>query len=270
MHAAPRAIPLPPVDINDQHPSRVHMNVIRKSLQTVALATVLIASQACASVVISATRVVFPSNEREMTIKLTNDGPGPALIQAWIDKGDAHASPEAVDVPFTLTPAMFRMEPNKGQTLRLLYANEPLPADKESLFWLNVLEIPPKIANAERNQLQVAFRTRIKIMFRPQNLPGSAQNAPAQVRWQVVRGTGGHYVLNATNPTPYVVNLGSVQLQSSGHQYDAGAGYVLPGGTQAFPVPDLKAPPAADARVRFGSINDWGASANHEMPVSMQ
>ncbi|MBR7945630.1 fimbrial biogenesis chaperone [Burkholderia cenocepacia] len=247
------------------------MNVITKSLQAIALSTVLIASQACASVVISGTRIIFPGNDREVTVKLTNDGSTPALVQTWIDKGDASASPDNIDVPFTLTPAMFRMEPHKGQTLRMLYTNEPLPADKESLFWLNVLEIPPKTAEAtDRNQLQVAFRTRIKIMFRPQNLQGNAQGAPTQVRWQVARGTEGRYVLKATNPTPYVVNIGSVQLHSSGHKYDAGAGYVLPGGTQEFPIADLKTLPAADAKVQFGSINDWGASTNNEVPVSTQ
>ncbi|RQT03025.1 molecular chaperone [Burkholderia contaminans] len=247
------------------------MNAIIKSLQAIALATVLIASQASASVVISATRIIFPGGEREVTIKLSNEGSAPALVQAWIDKGDANASPDTIDAPFVLTPAMFRLEPNKGQTLRLMYTNEPLPADKESLFWLNVLEIPPKVASSDaHNQLQVAFRTRIKIMFRPQGLPGKAHDAPAQLRWQIERGQAGRYTLKASNPTPYVVNIGSVQLQSGAHQYDAGAGYILPGGTQEFPVADLKAPPAPDAKVRFGSINDWGASTNNELPVAMR
>ncbi|MEB2601432.1 fimbria/pilus periplasmic chaperone [Burkholderia cenocepacia] len=247
------------------------MNVITQSLQAIVLTSVLIASHACASVVISGTRIIFPGNDREVTVKLTNDGPTPALVQTWIDKGDANASPDNIDVPFTLTPAMFRMEPQKGQTLRMVYTNEPLPADKESLFWLNVLEIPPKASeSSDSNRLQVAFRTRIKIMFRPKDLQGSAQDAPMQVRWQVARGTEGRYVLKATNPTPYVVNIGSAQLHSGGHQYDAGAGFVLPGTTREFPVADLKAPPAADAKVRFGSINDWGASTNNEVPVSTQ
>jgi chaperone protein EcpD len=155
--------------------------------------------------------------------------------------------------------------------LRIIYTNEPLPADKESLFWLNVLEIPPKLTgDAARNQLQVAFRSRVKIMYRPKGLPGSALLAPAQVRWQVEHGADGLYALKATNPTPYVVNIGSVQLHSGGQRYDAGAGYVLPGGTQAFPVAKLGAPPAADAKVQFSSINDWGASINNEAPVSMR
>ncbi|MGU3780293.1 fimbrial biogenesis chaperone [Burkholderia metallica] len=245
------------------------MRILTRPLRAIALISALIASQAGASVVISGTRVIFPGNDREVTLKLTNEGSTPALVQAWIDKGEQQASPDSIDVPFTLTPAMFRMEAQKGQTLRIIRTDEALPTDKESLFWLNVLEIPPKAANsADRNQLQVAFRSRIKIMFRPQDLPGTAHAAPAQVRWQVVRSEGGKYALKATNPTPYVVNIGSVQLEVGTRKYDAGAGYVLPGGTQEFPVATLDTPPEAGARVRFNSINDWGASTNNDMPVS--
>ncbi|NIE56320.1 MULTISPECIES: fimbria/pilus periplasmic chaperone [unclassified Burkholderia] len=246
------------------------MNII-KSLQSFALICSLVASQAYASVVISGTRVIFPGNEREVTIKLTNEGKLPALVQAWIDTGDQNAAPETINVPFTLTPAMFRIEPNKGQTLRMIYTNEPLPTDKESLFWLNVLEIPPKAADsADRNQLQIAFRSRLKIMFRPEGLKGESHKAPAQLRWQIVRGAQDTYVLKATNPTPYVVNLGSILLHAGEHRYDAGAGYVLPGSTREFPVATLKSLPAPGAKVQYGSINDWGTSSNNEQPVSMQ
>lgn len=240
-----------------------------KSLSCLALLSSLVASQACAEVVISGTRVVFPSNEREVTIKITNEGKAPALVQAWLDKGDPKASPDNIDVPFTMTPAMFRMEPGKGQTLRMIYSNEPLPADKESLFWLNVLEIPPKAAPGDdRNQIQIAFRSRIKVMFRPEGLAGSAGTAPKQLNWRVVGADGG-YALQASNPTPYVVNLGSVTLNAAGQKHDAGMGYVLPGGTQQFPIKKLGALPPNGAKVMFGSIDDWGATTDNEQPVSV-
>ncbi|KDB05880.1 Pili assembly chaperone [Burkholderia sp. lig30] len=242
---------------------------IIKSLQVIALISAAIASHAYASVVISGTRVIFPSTEREVTVKLTNEGKAPALVQAWLDNGDPNASPDDIDVPFTLMPAMFRMEPGKGQTLRMIHTNEPLPADKESLFWLNVLEIPPKNATgADRNQLQIAYRSRIKVMYRPDGLPGNANTARNQLGWQLVKAEGGRYALQATNPTPYVVNFGSVALKSAGQKYDAGMGYVLPASTRQFPVKDLAAHPAAGATVEFNSIDDWGASSDNSQPVS--
>ncbi|MBN3787640.1 fimbria/pilus periplasmic chaperone [Burkholderia sp. Ac-20353] len=239
------------------------------TIRMLALFLSIFAAQAHASVVISGTRVVFPANEREVTVKLTNDGATPVLVQAWLDNGDASASPEKIDVPFTLTPSMFRMEPGKGQSLRVIYTNEPLPADKETLFWLNVLEIPPKAASDDRNKIQFSIRTRIKLMFRPDGLPGRAEEAPAQVRWEIVRD-GGDYSLRATNPTPYFVNLGNIELKSNGKKYEARIGFVPPGNTEKFKIEGLHSAPALDAKVKFSSINDWGGTNDQEQPVAVK
>lgn len=241
---------------------------IRNVLRTFALASTIFAAHADAGVVISGTRVIFPAAEREVTVKLTNDGNAPVLVQTWLDDGDANAAPEKADVPFTLTPSMFRMEPGKGQSLRLIYTNEPLPTDKESLFWLNVLEVPPKAANDDRNKIQIAFRTRIKVMFRPDSLPGKASDAPAQVKWEMVRDNG-KYALKATNPTPYVVNIGSLALKTDGNSFDAQAGAVLPGTTQLFPVDGMHTVPASNITVTYSSLNDWGAGNTLEKTISL-
>lgn len=240
-----------------------------KLFRTLTLAVTAFASQADASVVIAGTRVIFPSSEREVTIQLTNDSKRPALVQAWLDDGDSRALPENIDVPFTLTPSIFRMEAGNGQTLRLVHTGEPLPADRESLFWLNVLEVPPKAdATEARNRIQLAFRSRIKIMYRPAGLAGNVDDAPSQLDWRVVRIDGG-YALEASNPTPFVVNFGNVLLNSAGRKHDAGMGYVLPRSTQRFPIKDLAGAPAADATVEFANINDWGRATDIKRPVSV-
>ena len=132
-----------------------------------------------------------------------------------------------------------------------------------------MLEIPPKAATGDdRNQLQIAFRSRIKVMFRPEGLTGNAGAAPKQLNWSLVKAGEG-YAVQATNPTPYVVNLGSGSLKAAGHQYDAGMGYVLPGGTQQFPINQLGALPSSGATASFGSIDDWGSSSDNERPVSI-
>lgn len=241
------------------------------AIASASIVSASIATTANATVVVSGTRLVFPAEEREMTIKLTNDGKLPSLVQAWIDKGNGNENevPDKIDVPFTLMPTMFRVEPGKGQTLRVIHTNEPMATDKETLFWLNVLDVPPKpSAEDERNLLQVAFRTRIKLMYRPTGLPGRAEEAPAQLKWQLTRGAGEHqYVLKTVNPTPYVVSLGSVQLKMGGTTLDAGMGHVLPGASQTFPVKGLESMPTAPATVEFNSIDDWGGSKNTQMPV---
>jgi len=229
----------------------------------VAMMSLLLCVTAQASVVVSGTRVVFPSNEKEVTVRLTNEGRLPSLVQTWIDSGDQTAAPEKIDVPFVMTPTIFRLEQAKSQTLRIIYSGEPLPADKESLFWLNVLEVPPKAVSGDdddRNRLQFAFRTRIKLMYRPDGLPGHAEDAPGQLKWEMSVNDARQRVLKATNKTPYIVNLGSVVLHAQGKTFDAGVGYVLPGESKAFPVEGLNASGHIEGTVEFSSINDWGGS----------
>lgn len=97
-----------------------------------------------ASVVIMGTRVIYPEGQRSINVRLSNDELSPSLVQSWMDTGDVSASPDSVNVPFIITPPVFRIEPHTGQTLRIIYTGEKLPHDRESLFWLNVLDIPAK------------------------------------------------------------------------------------------------------------------------------
>ncbi|WP_164671810.1 fimbria/pilus periplasmic chaperone, partial [Pseudomonas viridiflava] len=103
-------------------------------------------SIAHAGVVIDGTRHIYPQQRREITLRLTNDDErAPRLVQVWLDQGDPASDPSNSEVPFSLSPPVFRLYPQKSQAVRLVYTEEPLPADRESLFWLNALEIPPKV-----------------------------------------------------------------------------------------------------------------------------
>lgn len=223
------------------------------------------APQTQASVVVAGTRVIYHAEDVEQTIKLTNMGKLPALTQVWLDKGDPKASPSSIQVPFTVSPPVARIDPDKGQTLRILYTGEALPQDRESVFWLNVLEVPPKLAasDAGANRLQMAFRSRIKLFFRPAGLKGSADDAPAQVTWRLVE-TDNHAALEARNPTPYHVSLSSLELMGGGKtaRFEDG-GMVNPGETQTFPLSgDVYQ--GAGAKVRYHAINDFGGPSDGE------
>jgi chaperone protein EcpD len=73
------------------------------------------------------TRVIYPASQKEVTIMLKNTENIPALIQTWIDKGDPDETPEKIYVPFVLTPAVVRIDGNKGQSLRLRYTGRAWP-----------------------------------------------------------------------------------------------------------------------------------------------
>ncbi|MCA8117994.1 fimbria/pilus periplasmic chaperone [Burkholderia cepacia] len=243
---------------------------LKNSYRTLALlAAGLLCMTAQASVTLSGTRVVFPGTDKEVTIQLTNDGKMPALVQTWLDKGDERASPDQIDVPFVITPTVFRLEAGKGQTLRIIHTGEALPADKESLFWLNVLDVPPKAtADDDRNRLQIAFRTRVKLMYRPAGLPGNAADAPRQLTWKVSTDSDRQLVLTASNPTPYVVNLGGIALHANGKTMDAGVGYVRPGETASFPVKGASEANVIGGTVVYTSFDDWGGNQANEAKVS--
>jgi len=224
-----------------------------------------------ASVIIEGTRVIYSPQDKEATVRLTNTGKKTVLVQAWMDSGDNKSTPDTAKAPFTLTPPMFRLDPGKGQAIRVLYDGTPLPADKETLFWFDVLEMPPKAKDANgRGVLQFSIRTRVKFFFRPPGLPGSATAASDQLNWKLVATEGGKGVsLQASNPTPYYVNFANVGVDMGGQRHMANrGGFVAPGALATFPMPQLSSVPSGNVKAAFDTINDFGAIGAHEKPIS--
>ncbi|MDM0071339.1 fimbria/pilus periplasmic chaperone [Variovorax sp. J31P207] len=222
-----------------------------------------------AAIVITGTRVVYPAEEREVTVKLNNTGALPALVQSWIDDGNEKTSAQEKSMPFALLPPIFRIDPGKGQSVRMTYTKEPLPQDRESVFWLNVLEIPPR-PDAEvrdsRNILQMAFRSRIKIFFRPEGLPGDSNEAIAGLRWQLTANEAGNgYDLKAENPSAYHVSVSRASVAFGDRTYETERGMVAPHDSLRFPLAGLKSKPDAAPRIRFTAINDYGAPVDREV-----
>ena len=246
-----------------------------KSYVVLAAATVasLGAVSAQAGVIIEGTRVIYPAHQRQVSVNLSNEDRLPRLVQVWIDGGNEKLAPEQADVPFNVTPPLFRMEAGASQSLRVVYTGEPLPTNKESVFWLNVLEVPPKPASAaDKNTLQFAFRIRIKVFFRPDDLPGSATDAPRQLTWTLVK-SGPQHALEVRNPTAYFVSFQNVALALEGKLVkgdDAGgheANMVAPGGTLRFPLKENVSALPRKAEVRFSTINDYGGFVPASMPL---
>ena len=85
------------------------------------------------SVVIMGTRVVYPATQKSISIRLNNDNESPALVQSWLDDGDAAAPPESVHVPFIITPPIFRMD-SKSDKQSELYIQASHYRKTENLF----------------------------------------------------------------------------------------------------------------------------------------
>lgn len=237
----------------------------------------LFAMSSHASIVLYGTRVIFSAKETEVTLKISNKGKRPLLAQSWLDRGDEDESPDSIDVPFVVTPSLARLESGDQQMLRIIHSGQALPQDRESLFWLNVLDVPPRTESPKDSSgsLAIAFRTRIKLMYRPQGLPGKPQDAPRQLQWTAGTAEDGQPMLQASNATAYVVNLARVALETDGRTFEADVGHVLPGESTTFafvkkPGEDglpLRQVPAG-AAVVFSSVDDWGSAESHSFVLA--
>lgn len=211
-----------------------------------------VALHAHAGVVIEGTRVVYPANEREVVVRMTNQRAYPVLVEAWIDRPEESSKPDA-SVPFAITPPLFRLDPAKGQTLRIFQLPGAMPTDREVLYFLNVRDIPPKTESEDDGQVSVAFRSRIKLFHRPANLSMPPQEAPQALRWQA-----GVRAVRVHNPTPYFVTL--TAFEPEGGQVQALTGVMV------APFSDLPIPlesgntlgPAQ--KFHFTILNDLGGA----------
>lgn len=213
-----------------------------------------------ASIQISTTRVIYHAAEKSVSVRIMNPGTYPVLLQNWTDDGRPEIRPDAMQTPFVLTPPLTRVNADAGQTLRLSWTGMPLPADRESVYWLNVLEIPPA-GEKGSNQIQVAFRSRIKLFYRPTALDDKgAQTAISQLRWQM-RGNK----ISLSNPTPYYVSAVAVTLTRGGKKTSVPADMLPPKASADFTLPAGITADNADS-VTVDAINDYGASVT--APVS--
>ena len=220
------------------------------------------APAAVAGIVIDGTRVVYPAAKREVTINIRNNSVSPSLVQAWLDSGNADSKPGETKVPFALTPPLFRLDPTKSQSLRMVYTRDPLPADRESLFWLNVLDVPPRGTGSQDlpNQLDLAFKHRMKVFFRPGSLKGNAADAPAQLTWKLQVKDSKLVGIVATNPTAFHVSLVQISIMVDGHAVVAKADMIGPFASGTFAVSDPVRSPDAAAPVNYTFVNDYGGN----------
>lgn len=187
-----------------------------------------------------------------------NQGAQDIMIQSWIEpevKGGTQ------NVPFIVTPALSRLGGNKQQLLRIFYSGEYLPGDKESLFRLNVQEIPQK--SADENSLQIAVRQRLKLLYRPTGLAGKPDEAPQQLYWRLIEQSG-KAAVEVRNPSAYHVSFSSVTLHNGSTTYPIAIGMIEPGKTKIFSI--LGLPTGKKIKfgaVNFNSINDFGGHEHH-------
>lgn len=149
------------------------------------------------------TRVIFNGANKAASLKLTNASKElPYLAYSWIEdeKGDKS------DAFFVALPPMQRLEPGAVTQVRIVKQSSAasLPADRESLFYYNIREIPPAPDTAYNHAVvQVAMQSRIKMLWRPAAL----QKKPGDQTEHDMTFTLTGKTLRVKNPTPYYITL---------------------------------------------------------------
>ncbi|MNH27590.1 Chaperone protein EcpD precursor [compost metagenome] len=154
--------------------------------------------------------------------------------------------------------------PKQEQLLRILYEGQGLPTDRESVVWLNVQEIPQ--ASGQANTFQLAVRQRIKIFFRPANLPGNVSLAPEQLIWQITPHAG-KAQLTVKNPSLYHVSLADIEVKLGRKTlFNADSTMIAPGAQKTF-TPALSSAQSM-VSLTFKNINDYGAQHKYSVQLS--
>lgn len=197
---------------------------------------------------LGATRVIYPQSAAQTSLSITNtDTSKVFLIQSWVSGADGKKSTD-----FVITPPIFVIQPNKENTIRIMYVGKnPLPVDRESIYYLNSKAIPSGKPEEGKNTLQIATETTIKMFVRPDNLPVKSLDAPKAIRCKL---NGAN--VSVSNPTPYYVTLVGITVGAQ----------KLPN-TMVAPKSDTQIPLTGGpgGTIKFQTVNDYGSKTDQQI-----
>ena len=230
--------------------------------------TWLSVSVASASVVMTNNRVIYPATAAEVNVQLTNNDEVPYAIQVWFDDGDVASTPQtAAKVPFVSTPSVFRIQPKSGQTVRVVFTGAELPQDRESVYYLNFLQIPAITKDSTDNKLVVLLKNRVKVFYRPTSLKGGIERHVDNLTFKVEK-QGKDVVLVVNNPTGYYANFTDVKLSISGKNYPVAVGMISPKSEEKVVIPHVPASVInMKSQLHYSLINDQGGKYTQQYSI---
>ncbi|MFO3838295.1 fimbria/pilus periplasmic chaperone [Klebsiella grimontii] len=241
------------------------MNFLYKSLSCFGfIFLALFSLQLNASVIMTGTRIIYNEGSRSVDVNLKNQSNFPYVVQTWFDAGKMSGGPDAsVQVPFSATPPVFRIQPGAGQVVKVTFTGGlNLPDDRESVFYFNFLQVPPSNIdkNDVKNKMLVMLRNRVKIFYRPTSLVSGPGRGFPNISVTPVSGNASAVMIK--NHTPFYVTVSSVALTEGQRRLSSGSGMIEPSGTQIFNISRAGSVKGRKAIVTV--VNDRGARLNAE------
>lgn len=224
------------------------MNTIAKKIPVLLTSGLFfISATGLAAVNLDRTRLIYNAADKSTAITLTNESKTlPYLAQSWVedDKG------KKADEMLIALPPLQRIEAGDKSQVRIVKGvkAENLPTDRESLFYFNTREVPPK--SEKKNVMQVAIQSRIKLFYRPQSIQRSSNfNLEQKITLQAVGNQ-----LTITNPTPYYFTALAVKDSQGNKLKEVDGEMVSPFSDRKIAVSGLR----LGQRISLSYINDFG------------
>jgi P pilus assembly protein, chaperone PapD len=215
----------------------------------------LLAFSLHAAVNINATRVVFNNGETQRVVSLVNDGDYPVVVQNWVDDGDPQKGPSQANAPFVVVPPVLKIQPGEKRELRIMTSGKGLATDRESLYWLNIYQIPPELKSAQPGEkVRLALRNQLKVLWRPKNVGVLTEKSINLLSFRYEDGT-----IHAINESAWNITLADVSFGDY-----SSSGIVVPPHSRSM-IFNSAPPVKQDNKINFTVINDegnrWGFSA---------
>lgn len=177
----------------------MNKSVVAK-IAVISLALMAALPAANAAISLDRTRAIFLSDATSISLNIINENKDlPFLAQSWLED-EQH---QKITAPLIVLPPLQRVEAGERSVVRITKTTgaERLAQDRESLFYFNLREIPPK--SSKTNVMQLALQTQIKLFYRPKAIV-----VPKGQIWQEKlvfhkSATG----MTIENPTPFYIIL---------------------------------------------------------------
>ncbi|MBA4823476.1 molecular chaperone [Pantoea ananatis] len=198
-----------------------------------------------AGIEIGGSRVIFDEKNGQAAISINNPDLNPYLVQSWISK---NISGDDDDNTFIVTPPLFRLESKTQNSVRVIYTGKPLPADRESMFWLSIKSIPSTSKQAS-NQLLITVKTVMKFFYRPAGLKNDPLTAYRKLIFKYKNGN-----VEITNPTPFNISFYEIKVGKS----EIKAPQVL----APYSTYEIPCSLSEDRTISWKVINDFGGTTD--------
>lgn len=234
-----------------------------KMMKYLAILLILLTKVASASVIMTGTRVIYPSDVKSKTIQLNNTDSFFNVVQMWVDVNNPNSTPDDADAPFIINPPIFRVEANSGQNVRLIYTGgKPLPADRESVFYLNMLQVPPTTSESmSKNRLRLLFRHRMKIFYRPATIPNAGKTV-SEMQTFTLSPKDKKWLLTINNLSSYFATYSDIVITINGKKISKfdDLPMVAPKSSETIVISNnvSNLPTTADVNIEYILVGDQG------------